>query len=47
MYNALDEQYMFQEMHDREGGCTRGHAQPGTPRAGDRRWWRRGTRRAR
>jgi hypothetical protein len=46
MYNALNEQYMFQSQQDRTTGM---HALR-TPQAthhGDRRWWRRSPRRTR
>ena len=46
MYNALNEQYMFQEMNDRTAGMHDVRA-PRDTHHGNRRWWRRGTRRTR
>ena len=43
MYNALNEQYMFQEMHERTAGMRAVRAARRRPQAGDRRWWRRGS----
>ena len=42
MYNALNEDYMFQEMHDRVARMQtiRGKAGHGTETAPNRRWWR-------
>jgi hypothetical protein len=50
MYNALNEQYMFQELHDRTAGMHAVRAARHTSQdahRGERRWWRRGTRRTR
>ena len=46
MYNALNEQYMFQQQHDRTAALRAAHAPSNAPH-GNRRWWRKGTRRAR
>jgi hypothetical protein len=46
MYNALNEQYMFQAQHDRVAGMHAVHAAR-EAHHGNRRWWRRGARRAR
>ena len=42
MYNALNEDYMFQEMHDRVArmNAQRRKAQQGTETVPNRRWWR-------
>ena len=46
MYDALAEQYMLQQMHDQTLDALAARAVRDT-QGGDRRWWRRGTRRAR
>jgi hypothetical protein len=46
MYDALAEQYMLQEMHNRKADALAVRAARDA-QGGDRRWWRRGTRRAR
>jgi hypothetical protein len=46
MYNALNEQYMFQQLDDR-AAAMRAVRSAGAARNHDRRWWRRSTRRAR
>ncbi len=46
MYNALNEQYMFQEQHDRTAAMHAARA-PRDTQHGTRRWWRKGTRRTR
>ena len=46
MYNALNEQYMFQQQHDRTAGMHAVRAARDTE-GGNRRWWRKGSRRAR
>ena len=46
MYNALNEDFLLQEVRD-HAALLRASYAAGTRPAGDRRWWRRGARRTR